>query len=312
MLKMKMISQLITRCSIFGMLFLSACIETEIVPETLEPVLTLSPKSTSLNVGQTTQLQATYTDEQNIDRSELLQWRSNTPAVAEVQTGGIVTAKSPGQTWVVAFVPGKSADSTLVTVVADPNSVALVEINVPQNTILVGATLQCSATVRNNSNGIIQGKTITWQSSNTNVLSINNAGLATALAAGATQITATADGIRSIPVTITVTAPGSASRSGNFQGNSGYNVSGKATLEPGKLSFDSSFRSANGPGLRVYLAKTAPAVLTSSNSVKLGNLKSTSGAQDYEVPASVGLKDFDFVVIYCEPFNVPFGFAKLD
>lgn len=309
---MKTIPQLITRFGIMSMLLLTACIETEIVPETLEPVLTLSPKSTSLTAGQTTQLQASYTDEQNMDRSELLQWRSNSPAVAEVQTGGIVTAKAPGQTWVVAFVPGKAADSTLVTVVADPNSVALVEINVPQNTILVGATLQCSATVRNNSNGIIQGKTITWQSSNTNVLTINNNGLATAVSAGTAQITASADGISSIPVIITVSTPGNASRSGNFQGNSGYNVSGKATLEPGKLSFDSSFRSANGPGLRVYLAKTAPAVLTSSNSVKLGNLKSTSGAQDYDVPSSVELGDFDFAVIYCEPFNVPFGFAKLD
>lgn len=307
-----MISQLITRCSIVGMLFLSACIETEIVPETLEPILNLSPKQASLTVGQTAQLQASYTDEQNMDRSELLQWRSNTPSVAEVQAVGIVTAKAPGQTWVVAFVPGKAADSTLVTVVANPNSVALVDINVPQNTVQVGATIQFSATVRNASNGVIQGKNISWQSSNTAVLSINNSGLATAASAGTAQITATADGISSVPVTITVNAAGNASRSGNFQGNSGYNVSGKATLEPGKLSFDGSFRSANGPGLRVYLAKTAPAVLTSSNSVKLGNLKSTSGAQDYEVPASVGLKDFDFVVIYCEPFNVPFGFAKLD
>lgn len=312
MLKMKIISQLITRLSMISVLFLTACIETEIVPETLEPVLKLSPKNTSLTVGQTTQLQASYTDEQNMDRSELLQWRSNSSAVAEVQTGGIVMAKAPGQTWIVAFVPGKAADSTLVAVVADPNSVALVEINVPQTTVLVGATLQCSATVRNSSNGIIQGKTITWQSSNTNVLTINNNGFATAESAGTAQITASVEGISSIPFTITVSALGNASRSGNFQGNSGYNVSGKATLEPGKLSFDSSFRSANGPGLRVYLAKNAPTVLTSSNSVKLGNLKNTSGAQDYEVPSSVGLEDFDFAVIYCEPFNVPFGFAKLD
>lgn len=309
---MKRHIRLMAYLCVSALLFLTACIETEIIPEVLEPKLNLSPKSASMMLGQTTQLQANYIDEQNVDRSELLEWRSNSPAIADVQSGGVVTAKAPGQAWIVAFVPGKIADSTLVTVVNNANAVAKVEITAPQNAVIIGATIQFTASILNASGGAIPGKTITWKSSNNSVLSINNTGLATANAEGTAQVTATVDGINSVPFTVTVTSVASTSRTGTFQGNMSYSVSGTVTLTAGKLSFGSNFKSSNGPGLRVYLAKNAPAVLTTSNSVKLGNLKSTSGTQDYDVPTSVGLNDFDYAVVYCEPFNVSFGFARLN
>lgn len=298
------------------MLSLTACIETEIIPEILEPTVEISPKSLSLTVGQSATLTAMYTDEQGEDQSNLLEWRSNTPQIATVKTGGIVEALAVGQAWIVVSAPGGVADSSLITVVSDPNAVAAVQIIAPQNTLLVGSTLQCAAKAFNSANVELQGKTVSWRSSNTAVLSINANGLASANAVGNAQIIATVEGINSVPFQIEVTAAQSTSRSGNFQGNMSYTVSGVATLqqegEALKLAFNSAFKSASGPGLRVYLAKNAPAVLTTSNSVKLGNLKSTSGAQTYDVPAAVKIDDFDFAVIYCEPFNVPFGFAKLN
>lgn len=292
-------------------LFLFSCIETEIIPEVLEPKLVLNAKSAGLISGQTAVLTARYTDEKNEDRSELIEWRSQNLAIASVQNG-VVSARLPGQTWIVAFVPGKAADSALITVVADVNAVAQVIVTASQNTLLPGATLAFSAAAQNASGAAIPGKTITWNSSNITVLTINNSGLATAQSPGTAQVTATADGITSLPFTVTVNAPANASRMGAFQGNASYNVSGTATLTAGKLSFSNDFRSSNGPGLRVYLAKNAPGVLTASNSIKLGNLVSTSGAQEYTVPGSVQLSDFDFAVVYCEPFNVAFGFARLN
>lgn len=313
---MKKNTHFLVKICLFGLLWLSACIQTEIVPETLEPRLSLSPRNLSLSVGQSTVLTATYTDEQNVDRSDLLQWRSHTAAIAEVMSGGVVNAKAPGQTRVVVYVPNKTADSTLITVVADANAVALVEISALQNTLPVGATLQYNATIRNSSSAVLSGKNITWNSSNTNVLSINSNGLATALAPGTAQVTATVDGVNSLPFAMTVTPAGGSMRSGDFRGHASYTVSGTATLQEENnalvLSFSDNFRSSNGPGLGIYLAQNAPAVLTSSNSVRLDRLKSTSGAQTYAVPASVKLNDFDFVVVYCEPFNIPFGFARLN
>lgn len=296
---------------------LTACIETEIIPEILEPVLTLTPKSVSLTVGKTAQIAASFLDEKGIDRSNELQWRSANPTVASIASGGIVTALAPGQSWIVVTAPGAVKDSTLITVTTDPNQVAKVEIAAAQNTLEIGNTLQFAITIQNGANAILTNKTVDWRSSNPNVLSINGNGLASALTPGNAQVTAMVEGISSLPFNIEVTAPlGNTKRMGAFKGNSSYNVSGTAVLEQAgtalKLTFEDNFRSSNGPQLGVFLAKNAPAVLTASNSVSLGNLKSTSGKQEYNVPANVKLSDFDFVVVYCIPFNIPFGFAKLD
>ncbi len=141
--------------------------------------------------------------------------------------------------------------------------------------------------------------------------------MASALAAGTAQITATVENIASLPVNMEVTSNTSATqRSGTFRGNSSYNVSGTAVLQQQgnnlKLIFEDNFRSSNGPQLGVFLAKNAPGVLTASNSVSLGALKSNAGKQEYNVPAGVKLSDYDFVVVYCIPFNIAFGYAKLE
>lgn len=309
---------LLKKLSIVALIFLTACIETEIIPETLEPILNLPLKSIRLNIGETEQLQAMYTDETNLDRSDLLTWQSNNTNIATVNSSAIVTARATGQTWVVVSAPGNLADSILITVLMDTNvnTVAAVEITVPENSIQVGATIQCAARALNSEGSEIGNPTIVWRSSNSTALSIDANGLATALAPGTTQITAQVDGISSVPFSVEVTPVGGSARMGSFQGNSSYRASGTATLEgdPGslKVNFSSDFSSSNGPGLGIYLAKNAPTVLTSQNSARLGNLKSTSGAQSYDVPSTVGINDFDFVVIYCEPFNIPFGFARLN
>lgn len=310
-----MIKTLLTTAALTALL--TACIETEIVPEVLEPVLTLNPKSISLTVGKTAQISAIFTDEKGLERSNELQWRSANPGVASIASGGIVTALAPGQSWIVVSAPGSVKDSTLITVTSDPNQVAQVEIAVGQNTLIIGGTLQFAVNVKNAAGQNLTNKTVNWRSSNTNVLTINANGVATAIAAGTSQVSATVDGIASLPINITVTANTSVNkRTGSFRGNSSYNVSGTALLEQSgtalKLTFEDNFRSSNGPQLGVFLAKNAPAVLTNANSVSLGNLKSTSGKQEYSVPANVKLSDFDFVVVYCIPFNVPFGFAKLE
>lgn len=312
---MKFIKALLTVFTLGTLL--SACVETEIVPEVLEPALILNPKSVSLIVGQNTAIRATFTDETGTDRSSELQWRSANPTVASVATGGIVSALAPGQSWIIITAPGSVKDSTLVTVASNPNQVAKVEITAPQNSIVLGSTLQFSIKVQNMNGQDLTGKTITWASSNSTIVSINNTGLASGLAAGTAQITATVEGIASLPVTVEVTSNTSAAkRSGTFRGNSSYNVAGTAVLEQSgnglKLRFEDNFRSSNGPQLGVYLAKNAPAVLTASNSISLGNLKSNSGKQEYTIPAGVKLTDYDFVVVYCIPFNVPFGYAKLE
>lgn len=299
-----------------SVLALSACVKTEIVPETLEPKLSVAPANVTLMPGQTAQLTGIYTDELGESRPDLVQWQSADPAIATVSDAGLLTAVSPGQTWAVAAAPGNLADSTLVTVVQSANTVARVDIVNAPSTLTVGAFVALEARAYNANNQQIAGANIVWTSSNAAVLSVAANGQATALSAGSTIVRASADGISSLPVGIEVVPVGGLSRSGTFSGNMGYSVKGTATLQQSgsnlTLSFGSDFMSSSGPMLGVYLAKNASGSLQPQNSLKLANLISTSGTQTYTVPAGVGLNDYDYVVIYCIPFTVRFGTAQLN
>ena len=75
------------------------------------------------------------------------------------------------------------------------------------------------------------------------------------------------------------------------------------------------FEVDNGPDLHVYLVPINP-VLDSvgveiPGSVDLGKLKGNIGDQNYEIPADLNLSQYQSVVIWCQPFRVPFIAAPL-
>ncbi|MBK8250064.1 MAG: Ig-like domain-containing protein [Gemmatimonadetes bacterium] len=72
--------------------------------------------------------------------------------------------------------------------------------------LTIGATAQLAATPRDAAGNALSGRTIAWASSNTSIATVNTTGLVTAVAAGSTTVTATADG-RTGQSTITVTPP---------------------------------------------------------------------------------------------------------
>lgn len=292
-----------------------ACIQTELIPEVLEPKLTLEQQSLTLTPGQTATLRATYTDEQLNDRSELVAWTSADPGIVAVTPQGVATGLVTGQAWATASAPGNLRDSMLITVAADNAAVATVEVLNAPATLTVGQTASLQARVRNASGAEISGKTIVWNSSAPGILSVSAGGVLAALDAGTAQITASADGVSSLPVAVQALPVGGLSRSGTFSGNAGYTVKGTATLRlvGNKLELDlgSDFMASNGPGLFVYLATMASGGLNSQNGRSLGALQSTSGMQSYSIPNGVDLNDYDYVVIYCMPFNVRFGTAQL-
>ncbi|MBL8961136.1 MAG: Ig-like domain-containing protein [Gemmatimonadetes bacterium] len=87
-----------------------------------------------------------------------------------------------------------------------PATVATVDVSPASATLAIGATSQLSATPRDASGNALSGRTVTWASGNTAVATVNGSGLVTAVAAGSTTVTATADG-RTGQATITVTPP---------------------------------------------------------------------------------------------------------
>lgn len=68
-----------------------------------------------------------------------------------------------------------------------------------------------------------------------------------------------------------------------------------------------NFKTLNGPDLYVYLATDDKA----TDFVNLGRLQSSSGDQEYEIPAETDLSKYNKVLIWCKAFSVLFGSAEL-
>lgn len=87
-------------------------------------------------------------------------------------------------------------------------------------------------------------------------------------------------------------------------------------LEDGSnvLRFE-NFEVLNGPELHVYLAPIDPVPDTVGveleGAIDLGLLKGNIGDQNYELPSDLDISQYKSVVIWCEPFRVPFNAAPL-
>lgn len=84
----------------------------------------LTPKTFSVAPGQTQQLrvQATFSDGSSVDgTSQAVQWRSTNPAVATVNSAGLVTGVAPGTAAIEADFQGFSTGALVTVTGASPN-----------------------------------------------------------------------------------------------------------------------------------------------------------------------------------------------
>ncbi len=167
-----------------------------IIPVTVSPrsvsLVRVTPPSATLRVGANVALQA---DAQNSAGEPVpgrpVDWRSGNEAVATVSAAGIVTGIAPGIATISATIDGV-VGSALVTIEAIP--VASVRVSPETGTLLVGQTLQLSATPVDSSGAPLAGRTTSWGSSAPAVASVSSAGVVSALAPGSATITATTEG----------------------------------------------------------------------------------------------------------------------
>ena len=96
-------------------------------------------------------------------------------------------------------------------------------------------------------------------------------------------------------------------KSGSFNGQGRYKVSGKATVVKSGGGYAlrlSGFRSTSGPDLYVYVGRGSP-------SRRIARLRSTSGSQTYRLPRGVTPASISSVHIHCRKFSSTFGTARL-
>lgn len=152
---------------------------------TVKPIeatsITLDSESITLKVGGTQTLTATIQPENTTYKN--ITWDSNDPSVVVV-ADGVVTAVGVGSANVRAMVGSVTANCT---VTVEPIVAESITLSTSSETLLIGQSLQLSATVSPENT---TDKSVTWISDNAAVATVSSTGEVTALAQGTANITA--------------------------------------------------------------------------------------------------------------------------
>jgi uncharacterized protein YjdB len=165
--------------------------------------ITVTPSDSTIAWKSTQQFTATgkYSDNSEQVLTMAATWSSSATAVAAIsnasKSNGLATGVGVGSAIITARFGGRTGSTTLTVVVATLQTIVVTPVN---PTISVGSSQQFTAT-GSFTGGVIQEitKSVKWTSSNKNTASVSNGfntrGLANAVGAGTTTISATKSGI---------------------------------------------------------------------------------------------------------------------
>jgi len=162
--------------------------------------VTVTPPNPSILVSATQQFAATaaYLDRTTSDVTQAATWSSSNPSFATMSTTtpGLATGVSVGDSNITATVGSTQSNQAVLAVTSGSPTLTGISLAPTSDSVMVGMTVQYTAT-GTYSDGSTQDVTTqaTWASSSSGVATISNSagsqGLATAVAAGSTNISAT-------------------------------------------------------------------------------------------------------------------------
>lgn len=175
------------------------------VNNTSVSALQVIPAVTTIALGTRSQLQAiaTFGDGSTQDVSSQVQWSSNDPFIASVDSLGLVTGSGIGQATVTATLGAisRSATLTVTNAIATALQVIPPTASLPKGTKL---QFQAIATFSDNSSQDVTSQ-VNWNSSDISVATIDLNGEATAFSEGGSSISANFLGVTSNTVLLVVT-----------------------------------------------------------------------------------------------------------
>jgi len=161
--------------------------------------ITLDKEVVYLKVGETVSVTPTLTPENVTDPT--VTWVSRDEEIATVSQAGVITAVSPGTTFVECASSNESlAPAQLMVIVTNP--VEGIELNHTELTVKKGTVFFLSAYVLPDD---AADRTVTWSSSDDTICSIDEDGTVTANATGTCTITATSNDNPEITATCYIT-----------------------------------------------------------------------------------------------------------
>lgn len=209
----------------------------EAAPETVEVTsITLDKTLVTSMIGGKVQLSATVTPSNATDK---VTWQSMDTSIATVTDNGLVTMVKNASTVIAAIAGDKIAVCQIIARIEDMPKVDYRTVTLNRDWLELSpnetATITATVTPTDATN-----KTVTWQSMNTSVATVNSDGLVTAVANGATVITAKiGSSIATCIVTVKQTTPNvdNEFRFKTLTVTNGNSVSGKVSSDTETFSF---------------------------------------------------------------------------
>lgn len=164
----------------------------------------VNPAQLSVNSGRTFQLSAILRDSAGTELTKrAISWLSSDTTIASVSTSGLVTARAPGSATVTAVSEGRTGSAGIIV---NPNPVASVAVSPASATLTVGSSQSLTAILKDASGNVIDGRVVTWTSSDQGKATVSPTGLVAATAPGLVTVSATSE-TKVGTANITVRAP---------------------------------------------------------------------------------------------------------
>ena len=214
-----------------------------VVPPVVLASIAVTPQNPTVQIAATRQLAviATYSDGSTVDVTASSAFLAATPASASVASNGLVTGVAAGTSQVTASFNGMNASTTVNVPAATVVSIAVTPATA---SVAVGGQQQfiATATYSDTSNAIITNSA-TWSSATAATATVQNTGVATGVATGTSNISATFGGqtgsalltVTAIPPVLNPIVLGRAAPFGVLAGTSITNNSGGTTLIRGDV-----------------------------------------------------------------------------
>lgn len=335
-------------------LFLFGCSGVDYIDDYVSPTVRITNPVSLLTVGNSFQFEASYFNNiGELTKDVNLQWESSNIEIIEIDSEGNVFPKKQGIARIIVKLISEEGveisdqiefevENNIVFVTEEMMEEEEEEIIPPMDTTsstMMIATVTPTLQIANqivqitvdtehlfeieyiDENGMLADPSnINWESSDPNILSIDENGRLIAEAAGSASITVSVlisntliSNSNFITVVEPVTVSTITSFSGSVQTTSSYVLEGGFTLsrKDGQLvlSLDSDYKASSSlPGLYVYLSNNRN---TSSQAYEIGKVTVFQGAHEYLLPSNIGLMDYQYILYWCKPFNVKVGEAVI-
>jgi alpha-tubulin suppressor-like RCC1 family protein len=157
-------------------------------------VVTLTPAVLSLAVGDSMRLVAAVQDSHgNVLHAAAVQWSSSDPAVAAVDSAGMVSTLQPGSANIAARAQSVTGAAQIV-VTQLRGAVSSVHISPDPLLLAAGDTASLIATLRDAGGSVLGGRIVEWTSSNAAAAAVDASGRIRAGEPGTAVITALSEG----------------------------------------------------------------------------------------------------------------------